>query len=122
MGVTLKDLFSHVRQNQAELVVWRRVTAYLQRTFVSSDAMSAQEVLKLDEGGTVSEDLVEEVIDVIYRDHIAPKETRIIHLMDTELDSALDRLRDEKEKSRQQEEDEEDEKPPAKISKGKRGK
>jgi hypothetical protein len=114
MGVTLKDLFGHVRRNQAELVVWRRITSYLQTTFVSSDSMSAQETLKLDEGGAVSEELIEEVIDIIYRDHIAPKQKRIVHLMDTELDSALDRLRAEKEEARQQEA-ELDEVPPTKI-------
>jgi hypothetical protein len=120
MGVTLKDLFGHVRKNQAELVVWRRITTFLQNEFISSDAVSARQVLKLDEGGEISEEQVEEVIDIIHRDHIAPMEKRVIHLMDTELDSALDRLRAEKEQSRQQDEAEQDESDPPKISQGKR--
>lgn len=93
MGVTLKDLFEHVRENKARLVVYRQITAYLSREFVSSDAVSAKNKLKLDEGGVISEEIIEEVIDAIYRDLIAPAEKRIVTLLDTELDERLEQIR-----------------------------
>jgi hypothetical protein len=119
---TLKEFFEYVRRVKAELVVWRHVTAYLDSEFTSSDAMSAKSKLQMDDedgNGEIPEDLVQEVIDTIFTDHIAPRQKRLVHLMDTELDDALNKLRAEKEEERQLEEPAEEEPKPAKLKKAK---
>lgn len=100
MAITLRDFFDYLRERRARLVIWRQVITYLQNEFVSTDADEAASKLTLDSGEEISEEEVEEVIDAIFRDHVAPLQKTIVELMDTELDEKLNQLRSEKREER----------------------
>lgn len=102
---TLKDLFVYVDRHKSELVVWRRITTLLQNEFLTSDTSSADQKLLLDDGRTVDEEIIEEVIQTVYRSHIAPAEQKVRDLLDSELDTALAELRAAKKEERQQDDD-----------------
>lgn len=112
MAVTLRDFFEYLRQKRAKLAVWRYITAHLQSEFLSTDVSGPSSTLSLDNGEPVSEEEIEEIIDTIYQDYIAPTEKKVVDLMDTELDEKLNELRAEKREERTLEEGE-----PAKLRK-----
>jgi hypothetical protein len=103
---TLSDLFSYVDKQKSELVVWRRLTTLLQNEFLATDTTGADQKLLLDDGRTVDEEVIEEVIQVIYRSHIAPAEQKVRDLLESELDSALAELRSAKKEERHGEKEE----------------
>ena len=102
---TLSDLFGYVDRHKSSLVVWRRLTTLLQNEFLATDTSGAGQKLLLDDGRTVDEEVVEEVIQTIYRSHIAPAEQKVRDLLDSELDSTLADLRASKKEERQGEEE-----------------
>jgi DNA primase large subunit len=113
---TLQDLFEYVDRHKAKLVAWRQVTTFLQNSFVASDTSPPDKVLKLDDGRIVPEETIEEIIQEIYQAHIAPGEQKVRELLDSELDSALAKIREDKKKERKVEEEE-----PANLRKTKKG-
>lgn len=100
MGVTLRDFFEYLHEKRVRLTIWREVTTHLQNEFLPTDVMEAPKKLTLDSGEEVSEEDIEEVIDTIYQDYIAPLQKKIVDLMDTELDEKLNELRAEKKEER----------------------
>ena len=116
MAVTLRDFFEYLRERRSRLVIWRQLTTHLQNEFLSTDVDGPNKKLTLDNGEEISEEEIEEVIDTIFQDYIAPLQKKIVDLMDTELDEKLNELRAEK---REERESAEEELAPAKLRKPK---
>ena len=112
---TLKDLYEFLDRNEAKLVVYRKLTSYLQNTFLPTDALPPEESLVLDDGRSIPNDLVEEIIDELRNQHIVILEERIRKLMYTEIDDTMDKLREARKA-----EHEEDETKPAKLPRKKK--